>query len=187
MKKVIYIPGFLGDNKNAGLIEYFLKNKFKIIYFRYDTSGKTGIETSAKKLKKFIDKLSLKKDEKISIIAFSMGGLIATYYCKFIDNKKVDKLINIFTPFKGTFWANIFLDRKALNQMQPDNLFLKKLNKKKLKIIKQKNFWCDKDLIVLGKSARVSPSRKISFFLHSFGTYWPPLIKKIEKELNFKS
>lgn len=184
MKKVVFIPGFLEKRKASSLIKYLLRKNFKIINFFYDTSGKTKIEISANKLKKFIDKIPVKKNEKISIVAFSVGGLVASYYSKFIDNNKIDKLITIFTPFKGTFWANkFFFNRDAIKQMCPNSNFLKKLNKKKFTKIKQKSFWDKDDFVVGGNSAKYGYSSRINFFLHPFAVYWPPLIKKVKKEL----
>lgn len=185
MRKVIFIPGFLSIEDSHVLMEYWLKkDNFKMIKFPYDNSGKTSIEASAEKLKKFIDKLKLKKDEKIDIVAFSMGGLVASFYCKFIDNKKTNKLITIFTPFKGTFWAEkLFQDREGIKEMQPKSDFLKMLNKKKFTRIKQKSFWSRIDPIVTGTSAKYLKSKEVNFFLHPFAPYWLPLIKQVEKEL----
>ncbi len=184
MRNVIFIPGFLSMNKKNILMRYMLKKNFRIINFPYDNSGKIKIEILAKRLERFIDKILLEKDEKIDLVAFSMGGLVALYYCKFINNKKIGRLITIFTPFKGTSWAErIFLDRKGVKEMQPGSNFLKMLNKRKLRGIKQKSFWSKNDPVVAGESAKYHRSEEVHFFFHPFAPYWPPLIKKIEKEL----
>ncbi len=181
MKRVVFITGFLGGG--VSVIKKIFGEKFYIINFHYDNSGKKKIEVIAGRLKKFIDKLFLKKAEKIDIIAFSMGGLIASYYCKFIDNKKINMLVTISTPFRGAFLGKMFSGRDAVKQMCPNSSFLKKLNRKKFTRIKQKSFWDRDDFVVSGNSARYGHSRRFNFFFHPFATYWPPLINAIKKEL----
>jgi len=184
MNKVIFIPGFLRKTGAPAPLKRVLGKNFEVIDFVYDTSGRTKIEVLAKRLKKFIDKIHLEKEEKINIIAFSMGGLIASYYSKFIDNKKISKLITVATPFRGSHWATRFFSkRNAIKQMRPRSFFLKRLNKKKFTRIKQESFWDKYDLIVGGSSAKYGHSKRFNFFLHPFASYWPPLINRIEKEL----
>lgn len=184
-KKVIFISGFNGHKYDSFLINLFLKNKFKIIYFNHNMSfGKIKIERFAKQLKKFIDKLRLEKGEKISIIALSVGGLIAEYYLKFIDNKKVDKLIALCSPFKGTPWASIFFkERKGMLEIQKHSVFLRKLNKKKLRKVKQESIYCEEDFVVPGKSGKYPKSKKSFFFIHIIIQYWPPAILEIKRFL----
>ena len=184
-KKVIFISGFNGNKYDAFLIKLFLRKRFKIIYFNHNMSfGKIKIERFAKQLKKFIDKLKLEKGEKISIIALSVGGLIAEYYLKFIDNKKVDKLITLCSPFKGSPLASIFFkERKGMREIQKHSTFLKKLNKKKLKRVKQESIYCEEDFVVPGKSGKYSKSKKSFFFIHIIIHFWPPTIFEIKRFL----
>jgi triacylglycerol esterase/lipase EstA (alpha/beta hydrolase family) len=130
MKKVIFITGYLGSRLDYIFLEHSLKDKFELIYFDYNTTLKSKIETIAKQLQKFINSTKLKKNEKISMIGFSVGGLISEYYLKFIDNKKVDKLITIYSPFKGTYLAYLSIKKfPGLCELKNNSPFIKKLSK----------------------------------------------------------
>lgn len=183
MKKVIFICGMSGGKRDIFLIEKILKG-FNVKYFPYDVWFSDTIEQSAKKLKNFIDKLNLKKKEKISIISVSAGGIISEYYLKFLDNKKVDKIVTICSPFKGTWLAKVFFrNHKGVQELRKGSLLLKKIQNKKLKNIKELNFWCYFDPIVPGKSAKGNNPRHTLFFLHWIIQFWPPVIYKIKEFL----
>jgi hypothetical protein len=182
MKKIIYIPGFGWHKFDYLLIKLFLHN-FKVCFFSYKRKlGQEKIENLAKQLNNFIKSLKLKKSEKVSIIAHSMGGLIAEYYLKFIDNKKVDKLITLCSPFKGTPWA-FLLDKKGIKEMKPNSCFLKKLNNKKLKNVKEESIYSEEDFIVPHKSGRHLKSKLTLFFIHPLITFWPPVILEARRFL----
>ncbi|MDO8623233.1 MAG: alpha/beta hydrolase [archaeon] len=183
MKKVVYIPGIMGYKIESSLMKLLFKDKFKLIYFDYDTSGREKIEDIAKKLSKFINK-NFKK-EKVSIIGMSNGGIIADYYLKNINHQKVDKLITICSPFKGSFWANIaFKKRSGIQQLIPANDFLTNLAKKKTpKNIERISFWCKYDIVVPRDSGKGLNPKHTYFFIHQLIMYWPPLIKNTIKFL----
>jgi len=185
MKKVIFVTGFKGSRSDCFLLKLLLKKDFEVLYFDYDTSFNERIETIANQLKKFIEKIKLKKSEKLSIVGFSMGGLVAEYYLKFSDKKNIDKFITICSPFKGTPWASIFFKkRKGIKEIKEDSLFLKKLNKKKLKGIKQKSIYSEEDFIVPGESGkRGRKTKKSFFFFHPLAPSWPPIISEVKKFL----
>ena len=181
MKKVIFISGFLGGKTDILLFKPLLKD-FELIYFKYNTSLKQDIETISKQLKNFINK-KLKKNEKVSIIAISAGGIIADYYLKFLDSSKIDKLVTICSPFKGTYTAKAFFGKlKGLKQIENNSLFLKELNKKKT-TVKRKSIWCKFDPIVPGESAKGKNPKHTYFLLHPIVMFWPPVILEVKKFL----
>ncbi|MDO8528510.1 MAG: alpha/beta hydrolase [Nanoarchaeota archaeon] len=188
MKKVIVVPGFLEPKKDKGLIKPLFK-EFDIIFFNYDNKLNEPLEESSKKLKKFVDSLKLKKNEKVSIVGLSAGGVITDYYLKHFSHKKVDKFISIFSPFKGSFWANIFSrKRKGLNQLKPNSEFLEKLSRKKAKHVKRMSVWCFFDPVVSGFSAKGQNPNHSLFFLHNFRFMQNkfPIVSKVKKFLNQK-
>jgi hypothetical protein len=188
MKKIIVVPGFLEPKKDRGLIKPLLKD-FDVIFFNYDNKLSESIEENSKKLKKFIDSLHLKKNEKVSIIGLSVGGVITDYYLKFMQHEKVDKFISIFSPFGGSFWANLFSKkRKGLKQLIPNSDFLKKLSKRKTKNVRRMSVWCFFDPIVSGISARGENPKHSFFFFHNFKYLQPktPIISKVKKFLKRK-
>jgi predicted peptidase len=185
MKKIIIVPGFLEQKKDKGLIKPLLKD-FNVIFFDYDNKLNKPLEESSKKLKKFVDSLHLKKNEKVSIVGLSAGGVITDYYLKYFPHKKVDKFISIFSPFHGSFWANIFSKkRKGLNQLKPNSDFLKKLSKRRIKHVKRMSIWCFFDPVVSGISAKGENPNHTLFFLHNFRYLQNrfPIVSKVKEFL----
>jgi len=182
MKKVLFIPGFTGGKRDIYVIKRKLKN-FELIYFPYDTWLNKKIEIYAKELKRFIDGFKL-KNEKISLIGVSAGEIIAEYYLKFLDNKKVDKIITICTPFGGSWLATYFFRRKkGLRQLAKNSSLLKKLRKRKLKGVKEENIWSKLDFLVPGSSGKGDHPEHTWFFIHIIIHWWPPIANKIKKFL----
>lgn len=184
MQKVVFVDGFYSFGIGGIIFKLFLKGNAKFLEFRYKSNGSISIIDLARQLDKFIKEIRLTKKEKIRIIGFSMGGLISSYYLKFINNKKVDKFCTLCTPFYGTSWANYFFkSRQGLIEMRPKSIFLSKLNKKRLKKVIQRDFYSQRDFVV-SKNSGNSPdafSRKIKFFSHPFVIFWPPIVKKVVK------
>ncbi len=181
--KIVYIPGFLERREQFPIIKYVLA-KHKVIYFEYNTSLKDSIPKLATQLKQFINRIKLKENEKLAIIGYSAGSIIAEYYLKFIDSKKISKFISVCSPIKGTFLANMFSKRrKGLQQLKPKSKFLADLAKKRLKAVKKISFYCPFDIITPGTPAKHENSIKSLYFLHVFAPCWPPIILKIRKLL----
>ncbi|MFS0837054.1 alpha/beta fold hydrolase [Paenibacillus sp. 1P03SA] len=78
-----------------------MRSGFDVIYFGYDFRLDNSI--TAKQLEERINEvLSSKGIVKVSIVAHSMGGLVATKYIANGNSSKVDKLITLGTPFLGS-------------------------------------------------------------------------------------
>jgi triacylglycerol esterase/lipase EstA (alpha/beta hydrolase family) len=187
-KKVIFISGYNGHKSAPLLMRLFLGRKFKIISFNHNMSfGKIKVEKFAKQLQKYVNKLKLEKEEKVSIVGHSMGGVIAEYYPKFLDNNKVDKLITICAPFKGSPMASIFFsDRKGMKEIQKNSGFLKKLQKKKLRGVREESIYCEEDIVVPNKSGKRGSSIRSYFFIHIIIHFWPPVILEVKRFLEKK-
>ncbi len=179
MKKVIYVPGYAGGIRDIKALKK-LKD-FEVIYFSYDTTLKEPIEKIAGKLKKFIDNLKLEKGEKVNIVGMSAGGVVTAYYLKFLDNKKTDRFISLYSPFRGTHLASIPESRKGLRQITRDSNFLKELAKKKIRGVKVKNVYSRFDFVVPGLSGMGQESWHSNFFMHPLATFWPPTIREVKK------
>ncbi len=185
MEKVIFIPGFTGGKRDMVLFKAFLSN-YNVIYFDYDTGLNDKIEDIAKSLKRFIDKLKL-KTEKVNIVGVSAGGIIADYYLKYIDNKKVKSFVSICSPFGGTYLTYLFSKkRKGLMQLTPKCGFLKRLSSKKLRHIRKESIWCYLDPLVPGTSGKSENPKHTLFFLHWIIQWWPVLIFEAKSFLDKK-
>ena len=184
MKKVIFIAGMSGGKRDMLLVKKILKG-FEVLYFPYNTKLTENLEEYAKQLKNFINKLELKKNEKVSIVSYSAGGIIASYYIKFLEKKRVDKIITVCSPFNGTWlWRLSSEKKKGVQQVRKNSDLLKKIASGKIKPVKELNFWCWFDPLVLGTSGKASNPKHTIFFLHWIIQFWPPIICKIRKFLN---
>ncbi len=179
MKKVIFVPGFIGKLRDMQTFEKMLKD-FDLVYFHYDTSLEEPLEKIAKQLRTFVNRMKLKKGKKISIIGFSAGGVVTDYYLKFLDNTKVDKFVSVHSPFKGTYLASIFNKRKGLQELRPKSAFLEKLARRKIKGVKVKNVYSKFDPVVPGDSGEGTNPKSHGFFIHTYAMHWKPIVKEVK-------
>jgi triacylglycerol lipase len=85
------------------------------------------LERSAGELRRFID-ARLGPDLHFSMVAFSMGGLVARYYLQRLDGlQRLNRLVTISTPHHGTWTAN-FDGLPGAVEMRPGSPFLEDLN-----------------------------------------------------------
>ncbi|QDF76611.1 MULTISPECIES: esterase/lipase family protein [Shewanella] len=81
--------------------------------------GRRGIAHSAKQLQRFID-ASIAEDEPISLIGFSMGGIVARYYLQHLDgHKRTKALFSISSPHHGSYLAWLPYPSMAMRELRP--------------------------------------------------------------------
>jgi pimeloyl-ACP methyl ester carboxylesterase len=86
------------------LEELGFKKKQKLFIFKYDWR-KSNFD-SAKELKRFVDDNEVLKGQKFSIVAHSMGGLVARIYInRYGGATGVDRLLTLGTPHLGSLKA----------------------------------------------------------------------------------
>lgn len=146
----------------------------------YDTQGKLinppqkseTIETYAKRLNKTIELLKYKTGtDKVNIIAYSMGGLVARKYLVDFGEESVSKLIMIDTPNKGIAgkvesFCPIAGEKLECQEMSSTSQFINELNNpgndlKTVKVYEIVGTGCDMDGkdgdgIVLSENQRLS-------------------------------
>jgi hypothetical protein len=85
---------------SSTLLKEALENtdKYKVLLFGYDWRIDNSI--NADRLKEFID-TNTAKDQKVSIIAYSMGGLVTAKYIANGNTEKINKYISIGVPYLG--------------------------------------------------------------------------------------
>jgi triacylglycerol lipase len=89
--------------------------------------GSVPLERSAEQLRGFIEE-RLGPDLHFSMVAFSMGGLVARYYLQRMGGfRRVTRFVTISTPHHGTWTANLDWLPGAV-EMRPGSLFLQDLN-----------------------------------------------------------
>ncbi|MEK6833335.1 MAG: alpha/beta fold hydrolase [Nanoarchaeota archaeon] len=179
MKKVIFVYGFTGTNKDSETAKKVLNN-YDVICFEYDSGLKKPLEKIADELDDFIISKT-NTNEKVNLIGVSAGGVIASYYTRFVSPNKVDKLATICSPFKGTY-VPIFYSkkRKGLNELFYGSEFLKKLNSRKLNN-KAISFYSYFDLLVPGNSGKAENPHYTWDFFHFTIQKNKRILKKIKE------
>lgn len=164
MKKVVFIYGLSGSKRDSNAAKRIL-NDYNLICFEYNSNLKQPLEEIAEELNDFIISKT-HKDEKVNLIGVSAGGIIASYYSKFVSPKKVDKLATICSPFKGSYVPIFYSkERRGLKELFYNSEFLKKLNSRKMNKTKIINFYSYLDILVPGSSGKAeNPYHTWDFF-----------------------
>lgn len=164
MNTVIFIYGFTGSTKHARVAKkVFSKSKFLI--FEYNSKLKDSIEKISSDLDKFIEK-NTKKSDKIYLIGVSAGGIIAEYYSKILNPKKIQALSTICSPINGTYVTRFYSKKlKGLKDLSRNSKILSKIKSSKSKV-KEINFYSYFDPLVPGNSGKGKNPEKIGNFFH---------------------
>ncbi len=90
-------------------------------------NGSVPLEESARQIAARIE-AAVPPGTPISLVGFSMGGLIARYYVqRLADPSQVETLVTIASPHHGT-WLAWFGLHQAVRQMRPGSEFLEELD-----------------------------------------------------------
>ncbi len=124
---VVFVHG-LGANRSGffPLQAYLSWHGFNRQYaYNYRSSG-ASIEGLGLELKRRLDRDV--KGGRITLVAHSMGGLVARVYLQMLGgNRRVDELITITTPHSGSH-ATAFLPTRLVSQLKIEGPFLEHLN-----------------------------------------------------------
>lgn len=126
--------------------------------------GVADLRDLAQQLKIFIDH-NIHENESITLLGFSMGGLVTRYYLQRLEGlKKVEKYISISSPNNGTNLAYT-LPLKGVKQMRPYSQFLSDLNrdvKLQFKDFKSLFLWTPFDMMIIpAKSSLLGIGKEI--------------------------
>lgn len=130
IRRVVLVHGFLENGANFRMLRKRLEKQGVecLVPKLRPSDGRGGLEGLAKRLKQDIE-TAYGDDQPISIIAFSMGGLVSRYYLQNLGGaSRCDKLFTISSPHHGTQAAWIY-PTKGAEQMRPGSLFLANLDK----------------------------------------------------------
>jgi triacylglycerol lipase len=118
-------------------------------------NGSVGLDILAGNLKAYITKIV--NNQKLHIVAFSMGGIIARYYLQELDGiKQTNTFISIASPHFGT-WTAYFRRNSGVSQLRPNSSFLNRLNKNSnvLKKIHSYTISTPVDLMIIPASSSI--------------------------------
>lgn len=122
------------------------------------SSGATGLEALAGQVKAHVDRL-VPPDERCSIVAFSMGGLVVRYYLQRLNGLgRVRRFATVSTPHNGTLVAWL-VGGLGCRQMRPGSTFHADLNADchLLAPTAPLSLWTPFDLTILPPSSSVVP------------------------------
>lgn len=118
-----------GHLKGAG---YKRQEIYTVSFERIPGRKVHSIEAYAEKLGRLIGRIKEKYDTNVDVIGHSMGGLDARYYVEEMGGSdKVDRLVTLCTPHKGTYSTTVSILTPAGREMLPRGSFLKDLNEEK--------------------------------------------------------
>lgn len=129
-RKVVLVHGFLETGSSFKWMKKRLEKRgFECLVPKLRPSdGRGGLEGLAERLKRDID-AAYGPDQPISIVAFSMGGLVSRQYLQNLGGaKRCERLFTISSPHHGTRMAWLYPSRGA-EQMRPGSGFLADLGK----------------------------------------------------------
>jgi len=161
---LIYVHGLGGNRGNFLLMSWYLhligrKRNYKIHF----DSGQ-NVDDMAKALAQFVEDVKeVTGEEKVDIIAHSLGGLVARLsMVEFDVEKSVASLVTLGTPHKGTYPAR-YANTSITRDLRPESDLIMRINAKPWpKEIRGISFWSRNDLFVLpADSARVEGTTQI--------------------------
>ena len=188
MKKqypIIFVHGFGGGKYEFSAMEkFFAKRGLRsCYYFEYaEKLGEISITILAERLAKFIAEVKEKeRSEKVILIGFSQGGIIAKYSAEHYANGSVDKCVTICSPHKGSLWAK-FLRSEGGKDLRKESDILKSLEKTKTSC-KYYAFYTPFDLMVVpgtsGKSEHAISNKMILSPVHNVTMFMPSLLRAV--------
>jgi triacylglycerol lipase len=188
MESILFIHGFGGDNKQYQSIIKFLKSKGINNFYEFCYSSTIGLHPLKEMAKELADYINKEvKEESISMVAISQGGIIALAYLKYFKNKIIKKLFTICTPYNGSLMANFF-NLPGIVDLRPKSRLLVELKDfvRENRDIEIYSIYTPLDLMVVpGWSARpnVGKTKMILAPVHPLAYSWFSTKKFIYKNL----
>lgn len=158
VKRVVLVHGFLETGSTFKTLQKRLEKRGFECYVPHlnPSDGRGGLENLAVRLKQDID-AKFGPKEPISIVAFSMGGLVTREYLQHLGGAaRCEKLITISSPHHGTKAAWIYPTLGA-EEMRPGSRFLADLDSSQDRLgkIPITSYRTPMDLIILPPTSSV--------------------------------
>ncbi len=187
---VLLIHGLKDDARKMEPMAAYLRQRGRVV----DTIslspswGQKGLEVLAEDLAESI-KQRYSTGQKIDLVAFSMGGLVARYYLQRLGGlERVDRLVTISTPHHGTFLA-YFLGNSGGRQMRFQSEFLRDLahDAVRLKTISFTSLWTPWDAIIVPARSSVmaeADNQKMIVVAHPLMVRQRRCLEAVDRALN---
>ncbi len=187
--RVVLVHGFLETGENFRQLRQRLQRRgFECLVPRLQPcDGRGGLESLADGLKRDIDE-AFGQREPISIVGFSMGGLVSRYYLQELGGAvRCQRFFTVSSPHQGTHTAWLY-PSKGARQMRPGSLFLRELAESEdlLGEMPVVSYRTPLDLMILpAASSRWQRAENLAFpvALHPLMLHEPRVIEDIERRL----
>jgi len=189
LKRVVLVHGFMDTGKRFKMLEKRLEKRGVVCFspnLRH-RDGRGGLDALAAGLKEDIDR-KFGKDAKISVVGFSMGGLVSRYYLQSLGGAaRCENLITISSPHNGTLAAWLYPSRGA-EQMRPKSPFLTSLHESEDKLggIPVTSYRTPMDLIILPATSSVwdrAENLEYPVLAHPLMVYSDTILSDVERRL----
>ncbi len=125
-RTVVMVHGLAANRSGFFPLQAYLRacGHRRIYAINYRSAG--SLEALALRLKREID--ARIRGGRIDLVAHSMGGLVARFYLQQLGGaRRVDRLVTLGTPHRGTHAAN-FVPSALVRQLLPEGPFIRHLN-----------------------------------------------------------
>lgn len=159
-RDVVLVPGFMDGPSIFWRMDRHLRQRGWTTHAMplLDRSGRCGLERLGEQLQAFVDE-RIPPHRRAAVVGFSMGGLVARWYLQRLDGlARVDRLVTIATPHRGTHAARL-VGGAGCRQMRPGSAFLAALNAdaERLSPTAPVSIWTPFDLTVVPTASAVLP------------------------------
>ena len=155
-----------GLNDTRAIFQTMAPSLIKLGWTVYDldllpSNGKLPLDKLAKQVSDYVNG-TFTSEEKLSVIGFSMGGIVSRYYIQRLGGiERVKNFITIASPHQGT-WTAQFSQRPGCVQMRPNSAFLQDLGRD-VEMLERLNFtsiWTPYDLMIVPANSSELPVGK---------------------------
>jgi triacylglycerol lipase len=188
-KRVVLVHGFLETGSSFTLMRKRLEAKGCecLVVKLKPNDGRGGLEKLAFGLKRDVD-AKYGRTQPISVIAFSMGGVVSREYLQNLGGAaRCEKFFTISSPHHGTL-AAWFYPSQGVEEMRPDSAFLQRLAATESKLGKMPvvSYRTPLDLIIVPASSSIwDRAENISHpaLMHPFMVTSNTVLSDIERRL----
>jgi triacylglycerol lipase len=189
VQRVVLVHGFLETGSTYKMLQKRLEKRGVEVFVPrlLHTDGRGGLEKLALHLKVDIDEKFGTK-EPISIVAFSMGGLVCRQYLQNLGGvSRCENFITISSPHHGTT-AAWFYPTQGTKDMRPGSPFLTRLRdtEDRLGKIPVTSYRTPMDLVILPPSSSIwdrAENLEYPVVLHPLMVTSPRVLTDIERRL----
>jgi triacylglycerol lipase len=188
-RHLVLVHGFLENGSAFHVMKRRLeKQGYQCLVPKLKPSdGRGGLETLAASLKRDID-AAYGTDQRFSIIAFSMGGIVSRHYLQHLGGApRCRSLFTISSPHHGTRAAWLY-PTKGAEQMRPNSPFLAELQRTEHRLGRMPvvSYRTPLDLIIVpSSSSKWDRAENVSHpaLLHPLMVTSPTILRDIETRL----